>query len=333
MNRDEALKLLKGGHARIAEWNKWRKSTHDEVPDLRRADLSGANLGRANFSTADLSFANLGGADLFTANLSEANLSEANLSEADLRGAHLSGANVIEAILAGALCRHTVLADVDLSQVTGLDSIKHLGPSTIGIDTLFRSKGNIPEAFLRGCGVHDALIEYLPALIGSMDPIQFYSCFISYSSKDRDFAERLHADLHAKRVRCWFDHKGVKIGDRFRDNIDEAIRVHDKLMVVLSEHSIASDWVGTEVEAALERERREKNVVLFPIQLDDAVEGTRVAWASHIRRTRCIGDFRQWRDHDSYKKAFELLLTDLKAAESTSPGARPTSTSPPETPR
>jgi hypothetical protein len=68
--------------------------------------------------------------------------------------------------------------------------------------------------------VPEALIEYLPSLIGSMEPIQFYSCFISYSSKNRDFAERLHADLQAKGVRCWFDQADLKIGEMFREHMD-----------------------------------------------------------------------------------------------------------------
>src|SRR5262249_44229411 len=154
--------------------------------------------------------------------------------------------------------------------------------STVGIDTLFKSKGKIPEAFLRGCGVPDALKAYLPSLIGSMEPIQFHSCFISYSSKNRDFAERLHADLQAKGVRCWFAPEDLQIGEKFRQHIDTAIRVHDKLMLVLSAHSLASDWVESEVEAALDMEGREKRIVLFPIRLDDAVLESPVAWASHV---------------------------------------------------
>jgi hypothetical protein len=39
------------------------------------------------------------------------------------------------------------------------------------------------------------------------------------------------------------------------------------------------------------------------------------AWAALIRRTRHIGDFTRWKDHDSYQKAFERLLRDLKAEE------------------
>ena len=42
------------------------------------------------------------------------------------------------------------------------------------------------------------------ALVAAMSPIEFYSCFISYSSKDEEFAKRLHADLQSNGVRCWF---------------------------------------------------------------------------------------------------------------------------------
>src|SRR5213079_1416055 len=103
------------------------------------------------------------------------------------------------------------------------------------------------------------------------------------------------------------------IGDPFRQRIDESIRLHDKLLLILSEHSVNSPWVQDEVEAALERERREKRLVLFPIRIDGAVMETEQAWAASIRRTRHIGDFTRWKKHDSYRKAFERLLRDLKA--------------------
>jgi hypothetical protein len=236
----------------------------------------------------------------------------ANLSGADLRGANLDTTNLEEAD-----CQATIFADVDLSEVKGLDKINHAGPSTVGIDTLVRSQGKIPEVFLRGCGVPDALIAYLLSLIGSMSPIQFYSCFISYSSRDRDFADRLYADLQAKGIRCWLDHEDLKIGDPIRHRIDEAIRLHDKLMLVLSAHSLVSPWVEGEVETALERERRQKQIILFPIRLDDAVMDTDTAWAAHIRQGRHIGDFRGWKEHDAYQKGFARLLRDLEAVGST----------------
>jgi hypothetical protein len=115
-------------------------------------------------------------------------------------------------------------------------------------------------------------------------------------------------------VRCWFAPEDLKIGDKFRSRIEDSIRLYDKLLVVLSENSIASSWVEEEVEAALEKERQNPGShVLFPIRLDDAVMETKQAWAASLRRERHIGDFRDWKDHDKHKKAFDRLMRDLKA--------------------
>jgi len=279
---------------------------------LLRANLNGADLSGANLSVARLSGANLDGARLSGANLSWANLGVVRLRRADLREANLRGANLRNADLSEAEIGWTVFGDVDLSVAKGLDTVKHGGPSTIGIDTLYKSGGKIPEVFLRGAGIPEDFITYARSLVGK--PIEFYSCFISYSSKDQQFADRLYADLQAKGVRCWFAPEDLKIGDKFRSRIDESIRLHDKLLLVLSESSIASPWVEDEVESALERERRDGTLVLFPIRLDRAVMDTDVAWAATLRRTRHIGDFAQWQEHGAYVKAFERLLRDLKSA-------------------
>ena len=116
----------------------------------------------------------------------------------------------------------------------GVELCEHLSPSAIGIDTIYRAIGQIPEQFLRGAGVPEPFIADMKALVAAMDPIQFYSCFISYSTKDQAFAERLHADLQAKGVRCWFAPHDVRAGKKLHEQIDEAIRVYDKLQLILS---------------------------------------------------------------------------------------------------
>ncbi len=105
----------------------------------------------------------------------------------------------------------------------------------------------------------------------------------------------------------------MKIGDKIRARIDESIHLYDKLLLVLSEHSIASNWVAYEVERALNKEPDGIPNVLFPIRLDDAVMKSKAGWADDIRRTRHIGDFRNWNNHDDYQRAFNRLLRDLKA--------------------
>lgn len=301
---------------------------------LGRSTLIGAYLRKATLIEADLHEANLRGADLGEADLQNAYLREAclietrlenadfrraSLSKADFRGALLLGtefreANLYEADFTGAFVGRTGFVDIDLRMVRGLETLRQIGPSAISIGTLYMSEGMIPDAFLRGAGVSDEVISLAKGIAGG---IQFYSCFISYSSKDQEFADRLYADLQAKGIRCWLATEDLKIGDRFRQSIDEAIRLHDKLLVVLSEHSVNSGWVESEVEAAFERENRDKGrLVLFPVRLDNAVMEAPQAWAADIRRKRHIGDCTNWRDHDAYKKAFERVLRDLKGDKS-----------------
>jgi len=247
--------------------------------------------------------------------LSEANLSGAYLSEADFTRAYLIRADLGEADLSGSEFFETVLANLDLSGCKNLDAIRHGGPCSIDIRTLQLS-GTLPLAFLRGIGLPDALIEYLPSVLFGQS-IQHYSCFISYSSKDDEFVHRLHADLQDKRVRCWIAPHDMKIGAKILDTLDEAIRLRDKVLLVLSEASIASDWVEDEVTRAFAEERQRGGVVLFPVRLDDAVFATKEAWALKLRDNRNIGDFRAWKDHDAYQRTLERLLRDLRVETKT----------------
>src|SRR6266702_3339763 len=333
MANQEHLDILKQG---VETWNQWRKGHADLIADLSGAplrdisleeanlsfaqlsgaDLIRANLSRADLSRADLRAAGLDGADLSSADLGlallsfarlrRANLRNADLVEAQLRSAYLKGADLSNAIVAW-----TSFGYLDLSAVKGLETVRHEAPSIIDIDTIIRSQGNIPEIFLRKAGVPDSIIEAIPSLIGSLKTIDFYSCFISYSDKDRAFAERLYDDLQSKGVRCWFAPEDLKWGEKIRTGIDEAIHLHDKLLLILSKHSVASGWVEHEVKSALAKERKEKRIVLFPIRLDKAIFDSPLAWATEIRHERNIGDFTGWKQHDDYQKALARLLSEL----------------------
>jgi len=312
MANPEHLAKLKEG---TAIWNQWREDYPDVKPDLSEADLNVKNLSGADFFQTNLAQTNFFETNLVGANLTDANLAWANLTRVDLNGANLALAHFIGTSLGWADFCHATLsatsfANVDLRFVKGLESVTHLGPSPIGIETLYRSHGEIPEAFLRGAGVPDSFITFMRSL--TANPIDFYSCFISYSSRDQAFAERLHSDIQGKHLRCWFAAEDLKIGDRFQERIEESIHVYDKVMIVLSEASVQSPWVEREVNAAREREDREDHTVLFPIRLDDEVMSTSRAWAADIRRTRHIGDFSQWKNHDCYQKVFARLLRDLQ---------------------
>src|ERR1700730_375973 len=298
MANDEHGALLRKG---VDAWNECRRQNVPLVqPDLAEANLRGTDLIGADLSDANLRDANLIAADL----------SDAKLIGADLHGADLSRANLIGAELTNATLSHTVFGDTTLSEVKGLDNCFYMGPSIIDFQTLQGVSGPLPIAFLRGVGLPDNLIEYLPSLLNAA--IQFHSCFISYSSKDELFAEHLHADLQNKGVRCWFAPHDMPIGAKIIDALDEAIRLRDKVLLILSEGAIASDWVEGEVTRALDEERTREQVVLFPVRIDDVVMQSSKAWARLLRGQRNIGDFTGWKDHDSYQKSFERLMHDLR---------------------
>ncbi len=205
----------------------------------------------------------------------------------------------------------TSFGDQDLRAVKGLETVQHRGPSPLSINTIHKSAANIPEVFVRGTGAPERFVEYMRALAAR--PIQYHTCFISYSSKNQDFAERLYADLQSKGVRCWFAPEDMKTGDKIRHRIDTSIRMYDKLLLILSEASVESQWVEHEVETAIGKEIEGRANVLFPVRLDDAVMQSKVGWASHIKLTRHITDFSQWKHHDAYQKSLDRLLRDLKA--------------------
>lgn len=298
--------------------------------DLSGANLSGAWLYGADLNDANLSEANLMDAKLYRANLSHANLSGANLMNANLNHADLSGANLMDANLShadlsyayldvtlfggtdlsNAKCKSTVFISMNFLWSKGLAQIEHLGPSVIHLPSLLLPEDDRSLHFLRGVGLTDEQINVWHTT--AMLPIQYYSVFISYSSKDEILAHRLHADLQDHGVRCWFAPEDMKIGNKIRDRIDRAIHLQDRSLLLLSDASIASDWVEVEVEAVLERERTQHREILFPVRLDDGVMHTTKAWAATLRRTRHIGDFTTWTDPVAYQSAFDRLLRDLK---------------------
>ncbi len=165
MANEEQLAILRSG---VEKWNAWRRETL-ALSDLWGADLvgvnlRGANLRGANLRNVDLRLSSVVGANLNEADLSAADVSGADFSHAFLSFAILNSARVEQAIFSGTVFGWTTLGRIDLRQAKGLESVIHHGPSTICIDTVMESNGEIPEIFLRGAGVPDSFITYMRSL-------------------------------------------------------------------------------------------------------------------------------------------------------------------------
>lgn len=339
----EHLDQLSNG---VNAWNVWRQQHPDVFPVLRMAELSNINMRGANLSNVDFLRADLSNADLFECNLFQAeffgaNLRGSDLGQTDLRGAKfhntdLQGASLqfadlfradfIGSRLEGvdftmARCWTTAFSNVDLSLAVGLAQVNHTGPSSVDIATLFRSGASLPIAFLRGVGLPDEFIEYLPSLLTAAHPSQFYSCFISYSTEDESFAKHLRKRMRDEHLRVWFAPEDIAGGEKIHEQIYRAIRSYDKLLLVLSESSMQSEWVMSEIRNARRLEMIEKKRKLFPIRLVD-FESIR-KWSAFDSdtgkdlatemREYFIPDFSNWRDPKSFEDAFARLLRDLKA--------------------
>jgi len=346
MANPKHLEILQQG---VEVWNTWRIRHPEIVPDLIDADLREVNLDvavyvhpdnpepdpdpygidfsealleRVLFNGHDLWMPDFRAARLVGAEFEGARIQLANLQGASLRGATLFRTNIFGSDMTGTDCTsaimgETVLSELDLSTAIGLEAVDHRAPSIIGFDTLIKSHGTIPTSFLRGCGIPDVLIVYLNSLLSQ--PIRFYSCFISYSTKDAAFAARLYADLQDKGVRCWFAPHDIKGGRKLHDQIDEAIRVYDRLLLILSDASMGSEWVRTEISKALRREKREARQMLFPVRLCsfetlrnwECFDGDTGKDSAREIREYYIPDFSNWQNYDSYHEAFDHLLRDL----------------------
>ena len=296
MDRGQALKLLKGGREGVTTWNKSARK-REPLPEMLGADLRHADLAGVNFTGVKLGGSDFGGAVLRDAKLCGADLGRTDLSHADLRGADLRGADLGRALirhtnlggadlrdaalggavfddadlsgsdLAGAVLGRTVLANLDLPAAKGLADASHSAPSSIGSDTMTRSRGRITEPFLRGCGL--ATWEVLSARLYEADlspnqvsELQYRifdawtkgrslinGCFISYSWKDANFVDRLRERLAGEGINIWLDRHDMVAGN-IQDQVWQAIQVYHVVIIVLSEAAIGSDWVESEYSPA-----------------------------------------------------------------------------------
>ncbi len=342
-------------------------SLHDanlQSAKLHGADLQGAKLQNACLQDADLRGAKLQGANLYGAKLRDANLKDASLQGARLHGAKLQGANLQSAKLYGANIKgadledanlqeafllDTTLATIDLTQCRGLQEVIHVGPSAIATSTLERTAAGLEqdpsqrgavETFLRGAGVpEDLLTAWFAFRIAN--PIEFYSCFISYSHADKSFARRIFADLQARGIRCWLDEHQLLPGDDIYDAVDRGIRcsqaplmgswledeigkalekekllqkercvrgirLGDKVLLCCSEASLTSRWV---------KEQRLRKAVI-PLNLDGYLfDGWQDGRGTAIRK-RLAADFTGWEsDNAKFEEQFERVVKALRTGD------------------
>jgi WD40 repeat protein len=77
--------------------------------------------------------------------------------------------------------------------------------------------------------------------------------FISHAHEDNDFSRKLASELSAKGLGVWFDVGSLKPGERIDDVVTQALHASDAYVIILSPAAVASHWVQSEWNEALER--------------------------------------------------------------------------------
>jgi len=214
--------------------------------NLQQSELNGANLANADLSNvflqdawvtgasltgANMGGANLGGCKLYGSDLSKTNLRFASIYGTDMRGVSLRGAVLSQAMISGgrwddvdlmsAKFGYTTLANMNLSKARNLETITHDGPSTVGMDTIIKSGGNIPDKFLLGCGLPQEIITHVHSIFESQLENKV---FLSYTfGKDDHWVEKLAFALNARGIFVFFDKWDIKPGDSITKFMESGI--------------------------------------------------------------------------------------------------------------
>lgn len=289
--------------------------------DFEDVDLSSTVFHEPNFIKANLQGAILEGSQLYGARLMGTNLTNARLSKANINRAYF---------------KDTLLINSNLEGVEGLNTCNHIGESIIDVKSI-SSFSEHSEPFLRGCGLLDWQIEaaklysaqssiqkitdiaYRIMQLRSPSTVQYYSCFISYSHTDKEFAHLLHATLQDMGVRCWLDEHQLFPGDDLYEQIDKGINSWDKVLLCCSSSSLSSWWVDNEIDSAFEKERKlmkeraNKVLALIPLDLDGFMFTD--DWKNGKKqqiRSRIAADFKDWeRNREKFNQQVQRVLVAL----------------------
>ncbi len=312
-----------------------------EQADLDAAVLSTANLTGANLRRANLSRVNLNGANLTNADLTEANFNGANLKLANLSGAILDGTDFYEAIFnntpavgtkfGGCIVGYTVFQNCDLSQAEDLDQVRHDSPSTVGIDTLIRSAGNIPAVFLLGAGVPTEMLASLGAVSDS--PVDSSEFYISCAEADVPFALALRDELHSLGVRSWVfaeNFRGNALVDRRstseEEEIERWVRNYDKLIVVCSQSGLDSETVRNDLTQAKGLQTTKDQWLVYVVDPNGTLDNPRARAARNLTYEHRIFDMRGHEDRSAgYQESVAKLVESLKEVQPARAGLPPVS--------
>jgi WD40 repeat protein len=125
--------------------------------------------------------------------------------------------------------------------------------------------------------------------------------FVSYSRRNRNFAERLARDLSDAGLEVWIDFRQIHAGEMWQQEIYRGIQRSEMLVLCLSPDAVISEWVQREVQTA-----REQGKLIIPVMAVNALAALEAAPSM-----RWLLDVQFINFEGRYEEAFPELLNAL----------------------
>lgn len=251
-------------------WAKLNKSHIDGAlirgADLYSADLSGSTLQMArDFPLNDLVPTQFTGS-----NLTLANFENIRLDGTDFTDANLSGIKVHNTIFKEVVFGETIIANIDLRGIVGLESCRHASPSTVTQDVMKQSFGQIPKEFLEGCGCY----------VNAEKEKKQMQIFLCHAKEDKEKVQDIYIKLKQAGFKPWLDKKELLPGQDWDKQIRMAIKSSTYILIFFSKTSISKrGYVQREFKLARDvlDEIPEGQIFIIPVRLEDCVVPDRFA--------------------------------------------------------
>lgn len=122
--------------------------------------------------------------------------------------------------------------------------------------------------------------------------------FISYSKKDNKFAIKLANDLEKAGHNIWID-RSIKVGEAWKQAIEEKLEEAEEVIVILSRNSIVSRWVQHEGSVAYGLKKK-----MYPVLIEDIPPDDVPIWVEQLQYHSFVGI-----DYDIAYKSLNSVLT------------------------
>jgi hypothetical protein len=218
-----------------------------------------------------------------------------------------------------------VFQDCDLRAAIGLEQVRHDAPSSIGVDTIYRSGGLVPAAFLAGAGIPDSVAALQESITAA--PPTLSECYIACRDDDEEFARRLSDGLTALGVKNWVFSQHVRgsalvsrLSSSDQEEVERWIRNYDNLIVVASSRALDTEAILNDITAARNKQQSADRWLLYFVAPDNGLMRPSSRTARNMAAENIIFDLRDG-DPATYDAELAKLADALKQDQPASAGA------------